>query len=98
MRLSVASDDFARVALNGKVVLDGAVDEHRDAHYFNDVLQLDASAVHEGVNVLAALVYNNKTITETFFDLELGPRPTLSEEELDELQADDGHQCSDGTH
>ena len=79
------------------MVLDGKVDQHRDAHYYNDVIELDKSAVQLGDNVLAVLVYNNRTVTHTFFDAELEPRPVLTAEEREQLALDSGDTCAPGT-
>jgi len=97
LRLSVASDDSARVLLNGQVVIAGNETLVRTALHYNDVVQLPPSSVHVGENVLAVLVYSQDPATTAFFELELLPQPTLDSDALAALNFATTADCAPGT-
>ena len=94
LRLSVAADDEATVAINGVVVLTANSTQQREGRYYNDRVELNKSLVKVGENVIAVHVYNVIASTDTLFDLELAPQPKLDAEDSDD---DDSEECKPGT-
>lgn len=67
--LRVASDDSAKITVNGKIVADDQAD-HEFA-YWNQTVSLPADAFRPGNNVIAVNVHNTRTSSDLYFDLEL---------------------------
>jgi hypothetical protein len=74
MQLSVASDNYAIVYINGKVVDSDPATWH-EAKYWNRQLYIDTSMVISGTNTIAVVTYNQDAWA--FFDLQLTAEYTI---------------------
>src|SRR5262249_43389556 len=68
-QLSVASDNCARVFVNGETVIDEGDRDH-EYTYWNEVVDVDRNLLKPGRNVIAALVSNGQKSTDLYFDLQ----------------------------
>jgi hypothetical protein len=68
-QLRAASDDSAKITVNGKVVADDQGD-HEFA-YWNQTISLPADVFRAGNNVIAVNVHNTETSSDLYFDVEL---------------------------
>lgn len=69
-RLSVASDDSAKVWINGKLADADPVDDHEFA-YWNREVEIDAGLLRPGRNVVSALVKNHVGSSDIYLDMEI---------------------------
>ncbi len=69
-RLSIASDDNAKVYLNGLLVDADPEDDHEFA-YWNREIELPLKSLKPGLNLIAARVKNKSGSSDLYFDAEL---------------------------
>jgi hypothetical protein len=68
-QLRAASDDSAKITLNGKIIVDDQSDH--DFEYWNQTVSLPANAFRAGNNVIAVNVHNTEKSSDLYFDMEL---------------------------
>ncbi|UCE38304.1 MAG: hypothetical protein JSW00_03440 [Thermoplasmata archaeon] len=69
-RVKVASDNCARVYLNGVIIDDDLGNDH-EFDYWNRVVDVSSGAFQIGANTLAVYVYNTAGSSDAYMDLEL---------------------------
>jgi hypothetical protein len=74
--LAVASDDSAEVYLNG-VLVDKDPEADHEFRYWNREVELPATALRPGRNVIAVLVKNKPNSSDIYLDLELTAQVTV---------------------
>jgi hypothetical protein len=67
--LRVASDDSAKITVNGRIIVDDQADH--DFAYWNQTVSLPADAFRAGNNVIAVNVHNTEKSSDLYFDMEL---------------------------